>query len=520
MILRSLFVFSAFLHLNASTSDTDSSEDCTREGDATALAPEFAAISLLQRKATAVQQSVSSDAVSGSRLAAATEHHARSKTPEAAGWFGDFSLGESTYSVDGTYANRNENSQVNVMEGWNPDERNPFDLSGRRPNFFEETKSGGYKEAWQTFFPDTPEGVPGNRGKTGQWFTAASGAWQQNYRSPDPLDPGLVPSWFDDSVNQVDGFGRDKFPVPDSPRNYLYWEERSVNTTLTCKAANCTANVSLMAPFNSKTEIHKHCKMSIAFHPTDFDDHDSGEEVQWIYVNNMLVSSHCHPHTYGSACNATAPSPLIPCVNDLPIDLLLPSNGVLEIGAKISEAVDECPYQENLLSAVPMVTCLVAPKPTPAPADPMPATSMVQDESCVSTMPLQCPTRGCAGEIHMSVKPSCAARGRCKLSVLVHQTDFDAKDDTPELIEYIKVAGKSVASNLHPGLNPCKADVQGQQIAPSAKIFTALKDYDVTEHARQGSVRIEGKISTYVDECASNGHLFDALATIDCRQHA
>jgi hypothetical protein len=452
----------------------------------------------------------------------------KTKDPRPAGWFGDFSEGESTYAYDGTLANRNVDPEVNVKDGWNPTQSwNPdgakavFRDKVESAEWFYDSESGGYKEAWQTSYPAMPESVPGNRVPTGRWFTGTGEDWQEDYRSPSKTSSNNVvrglqepASWFDDSVNQIDGFGRLKFPGFGSNRRYLYWEEKRVNASLTCKDPGCTAQVSLLAPFDSSKEIYKNCKLSVKFHPTDFDDQYSGEQIEWVQVNERQLQSGCHPMSHG--CNYTMWRPLLDCVNDAPVDLLIPEDGELKISAKIPEVVDECPYNGNLLSGMAELVCLVSPKvPPPQPPLPVAATS----EKCQHRMPLQCSTRGCAAQVAIPISCGNIKANTCHLSLIVNQTDYDNLDGTPELIEYVKVDGKQVASNLKPGLNPCDARWHGDRYNASDLRFTVLKDYDVSETVRQtGLVQIEGKISQYVDECASNGYLFDAMAEVTCHE--
>merc|ERR1719215_2051730 len=145
-----------------------------------------------------------------------TDKHAKkaNESSKPAGWFGSFSMGESTYTYDGTFANRNENPAIDVMDGWNPQQQNPYEDKVVPHQWFEESRSGGYKEAFQTFYPAAPTGVAGNRVHTGAWYTGTGGIWQQNYQSPHAVSQtGLPAGWFDDSVNQIDGFGREKFPA-------------------------------------------------------------------------------------------------------------------------------------------------------------------------------------------------------------------------------------------------------------------------------------------------------------------
>jgi len=482
-----------------------------------------AAAALQEHDSSALLQThVSSEAIGGSM------------PPNPANWFGGFSEGESTYNYDATLAGRNINKQINVMDGWNPAQKNPFYMAGPmeaavRAPWFQESKSGGEKEAWQTFYPSEKTTMAGGRTAVGEWFEGAGGTWQQAYKSDSGITNAvrkvlhnhdaqhLSASWFDDSVAQVDGFGREKFPALGSPRNYFDWEERSVNTSLTCKAPGCSAKVSLVAPFNSKTEMYKNCRLSVFFHPTDFDDQYAGENVEWVQVNDRNVSAKCRP--YAAGCNHSASRPLIPCVSDIPIDLLMPENGDLKIAAKIPDVVDECPYNGNMLSAVPMVTCLVAPKHTTSHARKKALSTSLLDSTCVTKMPLQCATKGCASEIVIPVNSTCAGLGSCMLSIEVQQTDFDNQDGTLELIEYIKVDGKEVASKLKPGKNPCKSQWGGKKLKASEMKFKAISNHvvNITSLLEIGRIHVEGKISRHVDECASNGYLFDAEATVTCK---
>merc|ERR1719453_418880 len=152
-----------------------------------------------------------------------------SMPPNSANWFGGFSEGESTYNYEATLAGRNINNQINVMDGWNPAQKNPFYEGAVRAPWFQESKSGGEKEAWQTFYPSEKATMAGGRTPVGEWFEGAGGTWQQAYKSESGIantvrkvlhdhdSQHLSASWFDDSVAQVDGFGREKFPAIGSP---------------------------------------------------------------------------------------------------------------------------------------------------------------------------------------------------------------------------------------------------------------------------------------------------------------
>jgi hypothetical protein len=211
-------------------------------------------------------------------------------------------------------------------------------------------------------------------------------------------------------------------------------------------------------------------------------------------------------------------------VDDVGIDLLLDQtsqNGNLNVAAKIPDYVDECPYQGNMLSAVPVVTCLVSPKHPYSHAVPKMPVTLLDNATCVTKMPLQCATRGCASEVAIHLNSSCVALGQCLLSIEVQQTDYDGDAGTEELIEYIKVNNQSVASKVKPGQNPCKLKYGGKQNLSLAETsFTALSNHPLNVANGNGRIVLEGKISKFVDECASDGYLFNAMATVTCSKPA
>lgn len=498
---------------------------------------EPSALHLLQRSARVARKfaaergasSMTGDVSNNTRSLLLQVNAARSKKrvklsdPAPAGWFGSFSQDESSYTYDGTFADRKVNPEISVMDGWNPHtpSSDMFRDNVENAEWFQDLESGGYKQAWQTFYPALQESVPGNRAETGKWFQGAGGTWQQDYKSQTGMSPNQMPaSWFDDSVNQVDGFGRSKFPALGSPRFELYWERKSVSSPLTCKVPGCNAQVALLAPFCPNTEQSKDCKLNVKFHPTDFDDLYSGEMISWVQVNGRVVRTGCHPLSHG--CNETMWRPLLACVDDAPVDWLIPDSRELHISAQIPDVVDECPYKGNLLSGVATLTCLVSPKvPTPLPAQPVyiPNSIFKLPTTCVQRMPLQCSTRGCSVEVAMTIECKHLHMPTCALSLIVNQTDYDNLDGTIESIEYIKVDGEEVASNLKPGLNPCKWKWHGHPYEASELTYTALKAFDVTKSVSEShQIHIAGKISPYVDECANNGYLFDAMAEVTCTE--
>jgi hypothetical protein len=449
--------------------------------------------------------------------AADTEIEAhRLRPPNPPEWFGDFSAAESTYDYDGKLGGRNVNAQINVLDGWNPQGADPLYNRAVQPAWFQETGSAGWKEPWQTFYPADDSSVSGDHVDTGVWFTGKGGTTQQEYRKAADMgteifgdfdrNKGLPASWFDNSVRQLDGFGRKKYPGLDSPRFAWFWEERTSNTSMQCDKPGCTSSVSLQAPFDPTTENAKDCKLKVFFRPTDFDDWYRGENVQYVKVNGQPVKILCHP--YRDGCNQTAQRPLLPCTNELPMNLLMTETGQLNIEAKIPDYVDECPYEGNYLSAVPMVTCLVAPKipEVSAPESPL---------SCEMKMPIRCRDKGCASEIAIPVRPHCQ-QNPCALNVTFQQTDFDNQDGTAEFIEYITLHGnETLGTDVNPGKNPCKSEWQGTPLSEEELTYKAITNKPV--EVINNVVRLEAKITKFVDECASHGKfLLDGMATVKC----
>jgi hypothetical protein len=452
----------------------------------------------------------------------AVQHHAKMRGPPPAGFFGDFSQGESTFTYDGTLANRNENPMVEVLDGWTPQQSTPSSKSVKSAQWFEESKGGGYKSAWQTDYPAMPNSNVGNQVSNGAWFQGTGTVWQQDYKPAATLASSetIPASWFDSAVSQIDGFGRDKYPGygQENPRWYLYWEERSVNTSLTCADPGCTANSSLSLPFSPDTEMAKNCKLSVLFHPTDFDDQYSGEKVDWVQLDGKQIMSNCHPMDHGG--NATAFKPLLPCVEGLPIDV--DGKSSISVAAKIPEVVDENKYNDNLLSGVSVITCMVTSK-TQVNPQPKPETVSLTKDYCTFDYPLQCPTRGCAAQIAIPIGRYCLElMGGCTMNITVNQTDFDNKDGTVEALEYIKVDGTELVSNVltdGTGQNPCKSAFDGTPVPTTDLVYKAVTSHALTwdpSKNSNGTIIVEGKISQYVDECASNGYLLDAIASITC----
>lgn len=440
------------------------------------------------------------------------------REPLGASWFDSFHEAESNYDME---ADR----FAQHAHGWEYKKDDPeTEETVMKAVFYHESPSGGGGEAWQTHYPAVGKGPAGRPKSIGLWHVNQGGHWTQDYQLSEPPEPGPVkPQWFQSGILQYDGWGRSKSPVEGSPKLYsTTHQERSVNTTLSCKEAGCEA-FSFLQAFDGIREIGRDCKLSLYLHPTDFDDQYSGERLAFIKVNGVTVNTDCYPMVSG--CNASAQMAMFSCVQDLPVDHVIDKTGFLNVSAKISDVVDECPYQGNLLSGVPIVTCLVTPRPTPqppaaeaaTPSYPVVHTPVADSNYFHIRVPLHCPYRGCVAEASMAISPETAKRvTSCNLNLRVQQTDFDNEEGTKEAIEYIEVGGVRVASDMVPGYNPCRSLWAGKPLSLEQKEHVALQDFDVTQNASDGLVSVVAKITDHVDECARDGYLLNGLAEINC----
>lgn len=309
--------------------------------------------------------SATADAKSGETTGARAQRRWRS-----ADSFGVFSEAESTFSEEADAAAAEPQGG-----GWEPAVHNPWRKWHVRMPWYHESRSGGPNAAWQTHYPDMTAGVATRAARIGPWSIRANGQWEQAYLTSDEhkyandqsnplrIDKGtgkLAAGWFDNSIDQVDGFGRRKYPTEGSPRWYMgNWQERRLNATLKCNKPGCMAKASLKA-FDSKKERAAHCRLSIAVKATSYNGTNRSKVVEWISVNGANVSANCY--NGAPACNKTGPPAMEWCVSELILDRLLPANGSLEVTAKISPEVDKetCPYKGSLLYAVPTVMCMVS----------------------------------------------------------------------------------------------------------------------------------------------------------------
>lgn len=302
------------------------------------------------------------------------------------------------------------------------------------------------------------------------------------------------------------------------------WQIRSVNGTMTCKDPGCTANQSITV-FDPSTEQATFCHLSLLVHNTDFDDLYSGERLTEIRANGHVVNTDCFP--MASGCSATEPRPLFPCLTDLPVDAIWElGSGSVRVSASIPDVVDECPMNGNMLSTIPIVTCLVRPipptttttPPPPAPP-PQPQNRIVQaPQQLLMGAPIRCAERNCTAKAELLFNRSGTevVLSNCKLNLTLNQTDYDGEEGTPENVEFVKVDGKTLATNVSPGKNPCSSVRAGVPLTAAQTSYDVLKGVDVTDNAMNGTITVEVKIDDHVDECAYEGYLLSGWVYVAC----
>eukprot|EP00811_Abedinium_folium_P036802 NODE_9477_length_1422_cov_3.077220.p1 GENE.NODE_9477_length_1422_cov_3.077220~~NODE_9477_length_1422_cov_3.077220.p1 ORF type:complete len:373 (+),score=85.65 NODE_9477_length_1422_cov_3.077220:95-1213(+) len=202
-------------------------------------------------------------------------------------------------------------------------------------------------------------------------------------------------------------------------------KEVTVNATIGCRDPGCAANTTVEV-FDPSEYNAKQCYFTLYIHPTDFDDQYAGERLEYVRINNHSLNFDWAPMENG--CNSSTDQLALPAIVDFPVDSLLVNDstgdvsGYLFIEAAISDWVDECAYDGQMLAGVASVTCLLADKlsepqfPVPN-GSPVSAASSSSSNSSNSTntssswsQAFTCPDRGCTA--HAQVAPS----GVCNLS--------------------------------------------------------------------------------------------------------
>jgi len=473
--------------------------------------------------------------------------------PLPADWFGAFHKGESTYDADGVGDGMNnpERLAARVSEQGSSinramsEDREPIPDSGFHEEWFEESMSGGAYAAWRTRYPQL-EQYHRTDVMTAPWLPDHYGRHHQPFLPEGAIIKALDitkkkdATWFEDSVSHFDDFGRNRPPSEKSDRFYYDWEKKNWTARFGCTDPGCTANTLMdLVDFNATAMQYAKCSLSVGVHVTDFDDQYSREHVEWIIVNGVKVSVRCDP--MGRDCNSTVPIEkrgLYQCVSDYPVDFLLNRSTTgtqlnttgtqLNITGKITEMVDECPVKtksgDNLLSGEARVTCFVKPLPPPRPqAVPVLPRPLQLPESCPNKTVLQCANHGCSADAVLSICVPPRQGETCKLSVRIWETDFDNDHGSIEIVEWLKVNGTEITKIKQPSRNPCKEVFQGK--ANRSKIrdseddmILIVSDEDVTDvFSESQDILIEAKISNRVDECAKDGWLLNAVASVECK---
>jgi len=221
----------------------------------------------------------------------------------------------------------------------------------------------------------------------------------------------------------------------------------------------------------------------------------------------------------GSDASGTAELPLYPILRDLPLKGLLDKDGKLDISGKISAAVDECPVNGNHLSGVVIATCFTRPvPPLPAPATtgaPKPPVEEPEDFKMNDAADFSCKEPGCNTTVYLYVDSFNASERKCKLTVRLNETDFEAGDGTNEAIERLQVDGENLSTKEQPSKNPCREAMEAKT-ERKYEVLTLVKDQDVTKAAADGNVTLSIKISDMVDECGVDGNLLYGRAELSC----
>eukprot|EP00747_Dinoflagellata_sp_TGD_P165166 gnl/TRDRNA2_/TRDRNA2_186090_c0_seq1.p1 gnl/TRDRNA2_/TRDRNA2_186090_c0~~gnl/TRDRNA2_/TRDRNA2_186090_c0_seq1.p1 ORF type:complete len:543 (-),score=88.16 gnl/TRDRNA2_/TRDRNA2_186090_c0_seq1:508-2136(-) len=451
--------------------------------------------------------------------------------PNPAGWFGDFSESESTFSADGLSARTDQNPERLVEDGFNPAlhlDIKPYEPQVKGVEFFHESNSGGSSAAWQTHYPIVDGSPSSHRLRTGDWRETPRG-WTQDYVPSDLAGTAdvaghltdLEAEWFDADVNQYDGYGRKMMPKKNSERSLLGdgWQMKTVNKTISCKESGCEADATVDV-FDAKTEEGKLCTVNLHVHPTDYDDDHSREHIELVTLNGFIADTTCSPKL--KTCNTTEQErDTFLCLSDYPADQILNKSGSIKVHSKISTMVDECPYNDNMFSGIISVTCAVKQLSTDLEYAQASSVAKTAKKTVSGHASLSCSKPGCVAStfINIDADELDMENKTCKLTINITQTDFDDTDS--EVVEFVAIEEKDGSmSNLttseKPGKNPCSAKQKGTPLADNEKIFTIVQEHDVTARAQAGSIFISAKLSDMVDECDSDGKLLDGQAYVEC----
>jgi len=484
----------------------------------------------------------------------------KSADPHDAAWFNSFALEESSY-------NPLEDQGKMHPTGWNPqfkEKAGKSDDPAKSAAWFHESQSRGADEALQTHYPALTAGKSAYVEQP-DWQMGPGGDWVQNLKvaaEPGSAQPKQAKNtqWFEHFSDQYDKYGRPKTPVEQLA--LVGSTLRSVSSNLTCQKPGCVANTTLDIYDPSIENIHD-CTMSFGAHATDFDDNFDGERIFNILANGRALGGDCFPLANGCVSQLSREL-LYSCVRDYPVDSVISSEGKMLVMAAIPKAVDECPYQGNLLHAVATVQCHVTPITTttttttttvppafpsknpfvdqwndrypgtlhnhsgeeggeihgahlkpPTPAIPTRSFTEHRVHSLYASGMMRCAERGCSASLVMDLNQTLLSLDKCIVQMTVNQTDFDNTDGSFERLN-VNVSGVPALVDAAPGLNPCRSFYAGEAPSQEQMSYHALKDFDITDRIREGPVVFTARITRQVDECPSNGYLFDSKVEVKC----
>jgi len=480
----------------------------------------------------------------------------KSADPHDASWFNSFALEESTY-------NPLEDQGKMHPTGWNPqfkEKAGKSDEPAKSSAWFHESQSRGADEALQTHYPALTSGKSAYVEQP-DWQMGPGGDWVQNLKvaaDPASAHPKQAKNtqWFEHFSDQYDKYGRPKTPVEQVA--LVDSSVRTVSSNLTCQKPGCVANATLDIYDPSIEFIHE-CTMSFGAHATDFDDNFDGERIFNILANGRALGGDCFPLANGCV-SLLSRELMYSCVQDYPVDTVISSEGKMFVTAAIPQVVDECPYQGNLLHAVATVQCHVTPITTttttttttvppsfpsknpfvdqwssnkfqspqdisgkapvgvlkpPTPALPTKSFMEHRVHSLSASGVMRCAERGCSASLVMDLNQTLLSLDKCLVQMTVNQTDFDNKDGSFERLS-VNVSGVPALVDAAPGLNPCRSFYAGEAPSQEQMTYQALKDFDITDSIRKGPVVFTARITRQVDECPSNGYLFDSKVAVTC----
>jgi len=117
--------------------------------------------------------------------------------------------------------------------------------------------------------------------------------------------------------------------------------------------------------------------------------------------------------------------------------------------------VDECPVEDNLFSGVIRVSCFIRPRVVPN-IDEDDNRPLQLEADCDNSTEIRCHESGCSASGYVRPCRLPTEGQQCFLNLKIWQTDFDGDHGSVEVVEWVKLNGEEIATDLKPGRNPCK----------------------------------------------------------------